>query len=63
MSEFKVGDHVVINDYSDAHGDKGIIDTIQKNGIILIELVEHGCNWVVEEDEIVKEEDVCLKLK
>jgi G3E family GTPase len=63
MSEFKVGDRVVINDYSDAHGDKGIIDTIQENGIILIELVEYGCICVVEEDEIVKEEAVCLKLK
>jgi hypothetical protein len=63
VSEFKVGDRVVINDYSEAHGDKGIIDTIQENGIILIELIEYGCIWIVEEDEIVKEEDVCLKSK
>lgn len=53
--KFKVGDRVIINDYSEAHGDKGIIDTIQKDGLILVELTEYGCIWIVEEHELIKQ--------
>ena len=46
-----VGDAVVIADHSDAHGDKGRVDHIQDNGIILVEL-EQGCIWPVTADEL-----------
>ena len=51
-----VGDKVVITDYSEAHGDKGKIDRIQDNGIILVEL-EHGCIWPVTADELQLEKE------
>ena len=44
---FKEGDKVIINDFSEAHGDKGKIWTIQYNGIILVELDEEGGIWPV----------------
>jgi hypothetical protein len=50
-----VGDEVVIADYSEAHGDKGKIDRIQNNGIILVEL-DQGCIWPVTADELRQEE-------
>ena len=46
-----VGDSVVIADHSEAHGDKGRVDFIQENGIILVEL-EQGCIWPVTADEL-----------
>jgi hypothetical protein len=44
--DWKVGDACVICDYSEAHGDKGVIYFVQTNGIILVELDE--CIWPVE---------------
>jgi len=46
-----IGDAVVIADHSEAHGDKGRVDFIQDNGIILVEL-EQGCMWPVTADEL-----------
>ena len=52
---FKEGDRVIINDFSEAHGDKGVIWRIENNGIILVELDEEGCIWpVFSEDELKK---------
>ena len=47
----KEGDKVRIKDSSQAHGDIGIIDCIQSNGIIFVELEE--CTWICGgEDEL-----------
>jgi hypothetical protein len=51
-----VGDEVVIADYSEAHGDTGKIDCIQKNGIILVEL-DQGCIWPVTADELQRKDE------
>jgi len=51
-----VGDKVVIADHSEAHGDKGRIDCIQDNGIILVEL-DQGCIWPVTADELKQEKE------
>jgi hypothetical protein len=51
----KVGDRVKIVDHSMAHGDIATIDTIQKDGIILVEFdadeekgIAQGTCWFVE---------------
>ena len=46
-----VGDSVIVADHSEAHGDKGRVDHIQADGIILVEL-EQGCIWPVTADEL-----------
>lgn len=46
-----VGDRVRIIDGSEAHGDKGVIITIQADGLLLVEL-EQGCLWPVTAEEI-----------
>jgi hypothetical protein len=48
----KIGDRVKIVDGSEAHGDIGIVEFIQDNGIILIELDDYGCLWPVTESGI-----------
>ncbi len=53
---WSVGDKVVIADHSEAHGDRGKIDRIQDNGIILVEL-DQGCIWPVTADELKQEEE------
>ena len=53
-----VGDAVVIADYSEAHGDKGRVDFIQDNGIILVEL-EQGCIWPVTADDLQPNSELC----
>jgi hypothetical protein len=50
----KVGDHVRIIDFSEAHGDLGVIDFIQDNGIILVELTEYGTIWPILEDSEIE---------
>jgi len=47
-----VGDKVRVMDYSEAHGDIGVIDIMQDNGIIWVELTEYGCLWPVFADWI-----------
>jgi hypothetical protein len=46
MLKFRIGDRVRICDHSDAHGDLGVIDCIQADGIILV-LLDQGCIWPV----------------
>jgi hypothetical protein len=46
MVKFRIGDRVRICDHSDAHGDLGVIDCIQADGIILV-LLDQGCIWPV----------------
>ena len=56
----KVGDKVIIQDFSDAHGDTGTIYAIQDDGIILVEFdaneekgIEEGTLWpILSEDEL-----------
>ena len=46
--EWQPGDRVRVCDQSEAHGDLGTVDTIQENGIILVELEGRGgCLWPV----------------
>ena len=59
----KVGDRVVITDYSDADGCKGVIWNIQANGIILVELdadpsldIEPGTLWPVDDESELEQE-------
>lgn len=42
------GDKVIINDYSEAHGDIGTILDIDKYGQILVELDEYDSCWPVD---------------
>ena len=44
---FKEGDRVIINDFSEAQGDKGKVWKVENNGIILVELDEEGYLWPV----------------
>jgi G3E family GTPase len=57
QQKWTVGDAVVIDDFSEAHGDRGCIHAIQENGIILVEL-EQGCIWPVEYYELKRDEEV-----
>ena len=59
----KVGDKVTITDYSEAHGCKGTVNTIQRNGIILVELdediddgIEPGTIWIVLSESDIEQE-------
>jgi len=47
----KVGDRVRIIDHSEAHGDIGVVWSIESNGIVLVELPQ-GCLWPCSADEI-----------
>jgi len=55
----KEGDRVIIQDFSDAHGDNGTVWAIQDNGIILVELdTSYDCSvlWpVTSEKELIPE--------
>lgn len=53
ISSLSVGDVITITDYSDAHGDNGIVWRIQDNGIVLVEL-ENGCLWPTAELKLVR---------
>jgi len=48
---YAAGDAVEICDHSEAHGDKGKVLWIQKDGLIIVEL-ESGCCWPVTADEL-----------
>lgn len=58
----KMGDKVIINDCSEAHGDTGTIWKIQSNGSIIIEFdenkergIEKGACWYVDsENELIR---------
>ena len=50
MTDWKVGDAVVINDGSEAHGDVGEVWGLLDNGFILVEL--ENCLWPVHANEI-----------
>ena len=56
---WKVGDRVIIEDYSDAHGDRGEIHAIQDDGLIIVELDE-GCIWPVLAHEMRRDEGATL---
>ncbi len=61
----QVGDKVLIQDFSEAHGDTGTIFAIQKNGIILVELdenqekgIEPGTVWpILDAAEIIIQQE------
>ena len=56
---FKVGDRVRINDSSEAHGDLGVVCSIQ-NGIISV-LLDSGCVWPVLRELDLKKSQAKLK--
>ena len=59
-TKFKEGDNVIVQDYSEAHGDLGKIWKIQANGIVLIDLGE--CIWpVYSEEEFARFEPMVWK--
>lgn len=59
-SKWAVGKSVIINDYSEAHGDKGKILSVPDTGIILVEL-EQGCIWPVTADELKPNFSICKR--
>ena len=46
------GMRVIINDHSDAQGDKGVVLAIQCGEIVIVEL-DQGCVWPVLMDELI----------
>lgn len=55
----KIGNRVIIKDYSEAHGLYGVVFDVQDNGIILVEL-DTECVWPVDDEyelEVVVDED------
>ena len=53
-SPFKIGDRVVIQDHTEAHGDLGVIDAISPDApdeLIIVKL-DSGYIWFVDHTEI-----------
>jgi hypothetical protein len=51
LRDYEEGDVVEICDYSEAHGDKGIVLWTQEDGLIVVEL-ECGVCWPVTAGEL-----------
>jgi hypothetical protein len=49
---WKVGDRVTVRDGSEAHGDRAVVWQVQTNGIVIVELTDHGCLWPCGADEL-----------